>query len=253
MNITWTITNSEGVDYDLYTLDNGSCPSENSWDCRPYSTDTQETCFHASLPPGTYYALAGNYEGNGTYNINVEIGNCIGQDGANITYTISSNKVFPGGTASVNVNINSPSGVASSQIKLSIPPDLTPGNAVMSGFVTGSNRMQTGNEHRWFKLIANGNNSGILSVPVTVPSSASYGTQYTINLTSVNIKDTNSQGIPLNRQIPITQTIEVGCPTVQDIFDAMDSYFNDYPSSLCRNNICTVPDIFRMIDDYFAC
>ena len=252
-DITWTITNSEGVDYDLYTLDNGSCPSESSWDCRPYSTDTQETCFHASLPPGTYYALAGNYEGNGTYNINVEIGNCIGQDGANITYTISSNKVFPGGTASVNVNINSPSGVASSQIKLSIPPDLTPGNAVMSGFVTGSNRMQTGNEHRWFKLIANGNNSGILSVPVTVPSSASYGTQYTINLTSVNIKDTNSQGIPLNRQIPITQTIEVGCPTVQDIFDAMDSYFNDYPSSLCSNNICTVPDIFRMIDDYFAC
>ncbi|ODS35435.1 hypothetical protein BEH94_01360 [Candidatus Altiarchaeales archaeon WOR_SM1_SCG] len=174
-------------------------------------------------------------------------------DNANIIYTLTPNRISPGGTTSANIVINSPSGVYSSQIKLVIPQELTVGTATMSGFVSGSTYMRDLNEHRWFQLSANGEKSGSLSVPVTVPLSALYGTQYTINLTGISIKDTNGQTISLNQQLPLTQTLYVGCPTVQDIFTTLDSYFENEPVSICGGNVCTVADIFKVLDDYFAC
>jgi len=68
-NLTWVVVPDSGSDYDLYTLWNGSCPSESGYNCRPYqSTGLTESCT-SNLQQDTYYAMVKKSSGSGAYSI----------------------------------------------------------------------------------------------------------------------------------------------------------------------------------------
>jgi len=74
-------------DYDLYVTWDGSCPSQDVYDCKPSEgPGTAESCTETSLPQGTYYAMV-HESISGTYNIQVELSNCVTT--TSLTSTIS--------------------------------------------------------------------------------------------------------------------------------------------------------------------
>jgi len=80
-DIHWEIVEGNagvGVDYDLYTKWDGSCPTLNNYNCRPYTDQKNEVCQQTSMPPGTYYSMVNRYSGSGYYNIAVILSNCHG-------------------------------------------------------------------------------------------------------------------------------------------------------------------------------
>ncbi len=89
-DLTWTMTPSGAPDiYDLYATGDGTCPSLSNWDCRPYSSYSQEACIGTDLPAGTYYAMVNRYSGSGSYSISADVTNCGVATTTTTTSTIS--------------------------------------------------------------------------------------------------------------------------------------------------------------------
>jgi len=105
------------------------------------------------------------------------------------------------------VNITSPEGVGSAQVKLNISSDLAVESAGLSGFMTGAEHYITGTEHRWVRFNANGDTNGVLIIPINCTSSAG---SYQIKLVDVNIKDTNNDSIQVDTAMPMEHAINCG-------------------------------------------
>jgi len=117
----------------------------------------------------------------------------------------------PGATASftfdaqlrsLTINIDSPVGISSAQIKLDIPATLTIGSVSTAGFMTGATHLAHETEHRWFTLSAKGEKSGSLIIPVTLAKN-----EEPVELLGIALKDMQGNRVPVDTKFPIGLTI----------------------------------------------
>lgn len=121
---------------------------------------------------------------------------------ATVTFT------FNAASSSLQVNVTSSVGVSSFQVKMEIPTEIPVGISTGTGFMAGATPFPNPPQYRWFNLAANGQSSGGLDVPLTIRSGS-----YNVNLTSVNLKDTNGNTITLDTLLPIN--LEISQSVVQ--------------------------------------
>ena len=124
------------------------------------------------------------------------------------------------------VNVTGTKGVGIAQVKLNISSDLITGSASSGGFMAGASHMQSGTEHRWFRLTANGDTNGTLEVPITCSHAAG---SYEIELISISIRDKTGDSIPLAAKLPMRKTINCGGNT------ALENEINESPGNLTAN------------------
>ncbi len=61
-----------GSDFDLYTRQ-GARPSDSTYDCRPYTGGSDETCTHANPAQGWWYVRVDSYSGSGSYTVTATV------------------------------------------------------------------------------------------------------------------------------------------------------------------------------------
>ncbi len=61
-----------GSDFDLYTR-NGARPTDSTYDCRPYTGSSDETCTHSNPAAGDWYVRIDSYSGGGAYTVTATV------------------------------------------------------------------------------------------------------------------------------------------------------------------------------------
>ncbi|MGB0652342.1 MAG: PKD domain-containing protein [Thermoplasmatota archaeon] len=59
-------------DFDLYTR-HGDRPTDSTYDCRPYTSSSDETCTHANPAAGDWYVRVDSYSGGGSYTVTATV------------------------------------------------------------------------------------------------------------------------------------------------------------------------------------
>jgi hypothetical protein len=189
-----------------------------------------------------------------TFTVTVDPNTCT------VSLTFDRPMVAPNRNASLTLTAQCLKGVGSYQVVVDIDNATqiaNVGQAIGTGFMINPTLVSSGTEYRWLNLNANGQFSGTLRIPITIAASQTplVTVQFTLDSRTA-FKDAQGNSLSISPAPPLA--LNLYKVTAQRIFQALDAYFQNEQcsesSGACRlplNRRPTVQDLFNLLDIYF--